>query len=187
MAQRSRQLNGLRRVTPADTPLLADLFARMPERDRSFLEGRVEPEVIGRWDFGDGGSRWLVEEDGEAIAFLSVVPHQGWSSHVGDLRLVVAAGHRRRGIGRALAHQGLTQGLEMGLRKITVDVAADREQDIELFRSIGFRPEALLEDQISDWDGNLHDLVVLSHLVSEVSDDLGVVGVDLELGIGGGQ
>jgi len=185
MAERPRQLTGLRRVTPQDTQILAALFARLPERDRSFLEGRLEPEVIARWDFDDGGSRRLVEEDGEAIAFLAVTPHQGWSSHVGDLRLVVAAGHRRRGIGRLLAAQGLLDGLEMGLRKITVDVAADREHDIELFRSFGFRPEALLVDQISDWKGNLHDLVVLSHMVSEVSDDLGVVGVDLALGIGG--
>lgn len=184
MAEAVRQLSGLRRVEPADTEILAALFAGLPDRDRSFLQGRTEPEVIARWDFGDGGSRWLVEEDGEARAFLSVIPHQGWSSHVGALRLVVGAGYRRRGIGRLLARHGLLEGIALNLKKITVDVAADRDGDIAMFASLGFRPEALLEDQISDWNGDLHDLVVLAHDVASVRDDLEVVGVNAALGLG---
>jgi ribosomal protein S18 acetylase RimI-like enzyme len=187
MAEPTRQLTGLRRVAPADTELLGALFAALPDRDRSFLQGRTEPEVIARWDFDDGGSRWLVEDDGAAQAFLSVIPHQGWSSHVGALRLVVAAGYRRRGIGRALARHGLLEGIALELKKITVDVAADRDGDIAMFTSLGFRPEALLEDQISDWNGDLHDLVVLAHDVARVRDDLELVGVDTALGLRGGD
>jgi ribosomal protein S18 acetylase RimI-like enzyme len=186
MAERTRGLTGLRRVGSSDTELLAALFAGLPERDRSFLEGRLDRADIARWDLDDGSSRWLVGTDDEAHAFLSVTPHQGWSSHVGELRLIVGDGHRRQGLGRGLARHGLVQGVEMGLSKITVEVAADKEGDIAMFCSMGFRPEALLEDQIRDSDGELHDLVLLSHDVSQVREDLAAVGVDMALGLGEG-
>ncbi len=184
MAERPRELTGLRRVGPADTDLLAALFAGVPDRDRSFLEGRLDRDDIARWEHADGASRWLVGDDDEAWAFLSVIAHQGWSSHVGELRLIVGDRHRRKGVGRALARHGLVQGVEMALLKITVEVAAAKEGDIAMFTSLGFRAEALLEDHIRDSAGDLHDLVLLSHDVTQVREDLITVGIDTAVGLG---
>jgi hypothetical protein len=72
----------------------------------------------------------------------------------------------------------------MKLRKIMVAVAADKEGDIAMFSSIGFRPEALLEDQICDSHGHLHDMVLLSHNVERVLQDLAAVGIDTAVGLG---
>ena len=72
----------------------------------------------------------------------------------------------------------------MNLRKIMVAVAADKEGDIAMFSSIGFRPEALLEDQIFDSHGRLHDMVLLSHYVERVREDLATIGVDVAVGLG---
>jgi ribosomal protein S18 acetylase RimI-like enzyme len=184
MVERPRGLTGLRRVGPSDTDLLTALFSDLPERDRSFLEGRVDRAAIDAWQQQEGASRWVAGPAGEAHAYLAVIPNQGWSSHVADLHLVVAAAHRREGLGRALARHGLLQGVAMGLRKIVVAVAADKEGDIAMFTSIGFHAEALLEDHICDSEGGLHDLVLLSHDVTQVREDLAAVGIDTAVGLG---
>ncbi len=121
----------------------------------------------------------------EAQAYMSITPAQGWSSHVGDLRLVVGHAHRGEGVGRLLARHGLLEGVAMGLRKFTVAVAADKAGDIEMFTSIGFRAEALLEDHIRDREGALHDLVLLSHDVSQVREEMATLGIDAEVGLDG--
>jgi hypothetical protein len=61
---------------------------------------------------------------------------------------------------------------------------ADKEADIAMFTSIGFEAEALLRDQICDRDGNLRDLVLLSHDVGPRSAVMDVLGLDSEVGIG---
>ena len=44
---------------------------------------------------------------------------------------------------------------------------ADQEVTIAMFRSLGFDPEALLEDHVRRPSGELHDLMILSHSVEE--------------------
>lgn len=179
-------LSGLRRVEPADADRLLALIGSLPERDLSFLEHRLDREAVAGWGTPqDPASRWVVAPGEGAQAYVSVTPAQGWSSHVGDLRLVVGAAHRGEGLGRLLARHGLLEGVAMGLRKITVAVAADKAGDIEMFTSIGFRAEALLEDHIRDREGSLHDLVLLSHDVSEVREGMATLGIDAAVGLGG--
>jgi ribosomal protein S18 acetylase RimI-like enzyme len=186
MAERPPQLTGLRRVTPDDADLLVGLFGTLSERDLSFLEPRLDRETLARWGTDDDpAARWLVEDGGEAQAYLAVIRAQGWSNHVGDLRLVVADSRRGEGLGRLLARHGLLEGVRLGLQKLTVAVAASAEGTIEMFTSIGFRAEALLENHIRDRTGALHDLVLLSHDVSQVYEDLVSVGIDAEIGPGG--
>ena len=72
----------------------------------------------------------------------------------------------------------------MGFLKIVVEVVADKLGDIEMFTSIGFRPEALLADQIRDTDGELRDLVILAHYTEEVAASMDVLGVEDAMGVG---
>ena len=62
-------------------------------------------------------------------ATVAVVPLQGWSSHVGEVRVIVDPAHRGRGIGRALARHAVLDALELGLTKLVVEVVADQELD----------------------------------------------------------
>jgi ribosomal protein S18 acetylase RimI-like enzyme len=174
----AEQLSALRRVAPADAPALASFFAALPEGDRTFFKEEIDVDTLARW-CADGHSRWVLEgEDGTLQGSLALVPGVGWSSHVGDLRLVVAGAHRRKGLGRRLARHGLLEGVRMGLTKITVDVVAAQQADIRMFTAIGFEAEALLKNQIRDRRGELRDLVVMSHQVDDVWSGMHAIGLD---------
>ena len=58
---------------------------------------------------------YVAEEDGAIVGRLSLArdPHPA-SHHVADLGLMVAATHRRRGIGRALLEQAVTWARDAG-------------------------------------------------------------------------
>jgi RimJ/RimL family protein N-acetyltransferase len=67
-------------------------------------------------------------------------PHPA-SRHVADLGLMVAAGHRRQGIGRALLKQAVAWATEVGVRKLELHVFPHNEGAIALYESFGFRRE----------------------------------------------
>lgn len=173
----------LRRITAAHATEVVGLLTSVPEGDRTFFKEPIDHDTVRRWALEPSRPRWVLEHEGVAIGYLAVLPGVGWSSHVGELRLIVHPDHRRRGIGTALARRGLIAGVELGLRKLTVEVVADKRGDVEMFVAMGFRPEGLLEDHIRDADGSLRDLVMLSHQVDEVATALSSVGIDEEVGV----
>ena len=171
----------LRPLTHENAPLAVAFLEAMPEGDRTFFKETVDLPTVQRWCDGPT-TRWLlVADDGRAVAYLAVVPGVGWSAHVGELRLIVAPSHRRQGLGTRLARAGLTAGVRAGLTKLTVEVVSDKVGDLEMFSVLGFEPEGLLVDHIRDRTGQLRDLVILSHRVGEVADDLARVGIHAEL------
>jgi hypothetical protein len=64
------------------------------------------------------------------------------------------------------------------LEKVTVEALAEQQGVIDLFRGLGFVPEALLADQVRDASGETHDLIVLSHPVQGAWSRLDVVGAE---------
>jgi ribosomal protein S18 acetylase RimI-like enzyme len=185
MAEQPQQLTDLHRLTPDDADVATRFLEILPEGDLTFLKEEVDAETVSRWSADERTTRWIVVgEDGEAQAMLSITIGALWSSHVGELRLVVGEGYRRRGLGRRLARYGLAEAVRLGLHKVVVEVVSDKEGDIAMFTSIGFEAEALLRDHIRDREGNLRDLVLLSHEVPSRAAAMEVIGLGLEVGIG---
>ena len=62
-----------------------------------------------------GAARTIAVEDGEVVGVAwRWCRCIGWSSHVGEVRLVVDPDHRGRGIGRRLARQAVLDAVDMG-------------------------------------------------------------------------
>jgi ribosomal protein S18 acetylase RimI-like enzyme len=171
----------IRPVRPGDDAGLACFLQRIPEADRTFLKEDVtDPEVVVRWSH-PGDARSIAIEDGEVAGYVAVVPLHGWSSHVGEVRIVVHPDQRGRGIGRALARRAVLDALELGLAKLVVEVIADQEALIGMFRGLGFEPEALLTDHVRDRSGELRDLMVLANTVEEQFAGIGATGISDDL------
>jgi ribosomal protein S18 acetylase RimI-like enzyme len=157
----------IRRLESDDREILARFLERVPEGDRTFFKEDVgDRDVVEAW-LRPGPARAIAVDDGQVVGSLAVVPLHGWSSHVGEVRLIVDPARRGRGIGRTLARRAVVEALELGLEKMVVEVIAGQEPTIAMFRSLGFEPEALLTDHVRDRAGNLQDLLLLSHSVQE--------------------
>lgn len=169
----------VRAIEPDDHGALLAFFRRVPEGDRTFFREDVfAPGVVDRW-FDDGADpRYVAVADGEIVGYVAIVVGVGWSSHVGELRVVVDPTRRRQGLGRALARHGLLHALERGLTKVVVEVVADQEPTLAMFSSIGFEAEALLRDHVRDASGRLRDLITMAHLVEETWSAMRTTGIE---------
>ena len=142
----------VRRAEPADAGALVALARAVS----------AEPE---RWLLSEGGWRTAGEErrylraarrsadvavllaegpGGEVVGRLSLArdPHPA-STHVADLGLMVAASHRRRGVGRALLGAAVEWAETHDIRKLELHVFPHNEPAIMLYEAFGFRREGL--------------------------------------------
>ena len=170
-------MNAVRPLEARDREAVARFIERIPEGDRTFFKEDVaDPDTVDRW-MRSGAARFVAVDGDAVVGYVAVVPLQGWSSHVGEVRVIVDPDHRGHGIGRALTRHAVQDALELGLTKLVVEVIADQEATIALFRSHGFQPEALLADQVRDQTGALRDLMILAHSVEELHASMTAVGL----------
>jgi L-amino acid N-acyltransferase YncA len=173
----------IRRPDAADLDALLAFFAAVPEHERTFFKEPVlDRGTVDGWLRDERGRRAIGCERGEVMGYVAVVPLPGWSDHVAELRLVVHPAHRRAGVGRDLARWALVEAVQAGLRKITVEVVAEQEGAVAMFQALGFGGEGLLCDHVRDRDGELRDLVLLAHPVSEEWAAMASAGLEDELG-----
>ena len=171
----------IRPIEPGDKAALIRFFDRIPESDRTFLKEDVsDPAIVEAWAV-PGAARAIAVDDGEVVGSVAVVPLHGWSSHVGEVRLVVEPDRRGHGIGTALARRAVLDALDLGLAKLIVDVIADQAALIGMFRTLGFEPEALLTDHVRDRSGELRDLMVLSQAIDQQFGELARTGIAEQL------
>src|SRR3954452_18860906 len=111
---------------------------RIPEGDRTFFKEDVaDPEVRAAW-FRPGTARLLAVDGDTVVGYVAVVPLAGWSRHVGELRVVVDPARGGLGIGQSLTRRAMLEALTLGLTKMVIEVRADHESRIEMFRALGF-------------------------------------------------
>lgn len=157
----------IRRFQPDDQVAMAAFAAALPEHDLLFLGRDLRhPRVIAAWlDAIEAG--WIdslvAERDGAVVGTAALVRDPlGWSAHVGEVRLLVAAECRGTGLGRDLLEALFAIAADHGLTKLTAQMTPDQHGSIALFEGLGFRAEALLKDQVRGRDGVAHDLAILS-------------------------
>ena len=91
---------------------------------------------------------FVTEDGGRVVARLSLArdPHPA-SHHVADLGLMVAASHRRQGLGRALLQQAVAWGADSGIHRLELHVFPWNEPALALYESFGFEREGLRRQQ----------------------------------------
>jgi RimJ/RimL family protein N-acetyltransferase len=97
---------------------------------------------------------FVAEDDGRIVGRLSIARDQHPASkHVADLGLMVAATHRRRGIGTALLDAAVRWSRTAGVRKLELHVFPWNEAAIKLYERYGFEREGLRREHYRRGDG----------------------------------
>jgi GNAT superfamily N-acetyltransferase len=181
MPQRTRRRDvPIEELGPDRCDALLRFFDGLPEGDLTFIREEVhDPETVRSWASGPGaGGRWVAVDGPDVTGYVAVRPLPGWSDHVGEVRLVVDPQHRGQGVGRMLARWALLQALDCDLKKLTVEVVAEQEGAVAMFGGLGFQAEGLLRDHVRDRDGELRDLILLSHSVEDAWSAMETAGID---------
>ena len=113
----------------------------------------------------------FVAEDGERIVgrlSLSRDPHPA-SRHVADLGLMVAASHRRQGVGTALLDVAVGWARESGVRKLELHVFPWNEPALALYGSFGFEREGYRKRHYERGD-ELVDAILMAYFLEDASD-----------------
>lgn len=108
----------------------------------------------------------LVAADGELVVgrlSLARDPHPA-SAHVADLGLVVAAAHRRRGVGTALLDAAVEWAWRADVTKLELHVFPWNEPAIRLYERFGFEREGLRRDHYRRGGEPVDALLMAYHL-----------------------
>lgn len=172
----------IRAMTIDDAGAMSRMLAGLSERDRTLIRedtgDRAAMEDVLR---APGQRIAAVGAHDELIGYATVTRLPGWSSHVGELRIVVREGARGSGVGAELTKQALRESFGAGLTKVVVEVPAASNGAVAMFARLGFTGEALLRDHLRDRNGELHDLIVLAHHAHIGMETFAFTGVADEL------
>ena len=105
----------------------------------------------------------VADDEGLVVGRLSIARDQHPASkHVADLGLMVAASHRRRGIGRGLLEAAVQWARESGVRKLELHVLPHNKAAIALYEGFGFRREGVRKGQYRR-NGRYLDAVLMAY------------------------
>jgi L-amino acid N-acyltransferase YncA len=172
----------LRHMTPDDRAGLLAFARLLPEHDLLFLRRDISQEpAVDDWiaELKSGEIVTILATEKDAVVGYATI-HRSllrWTAHVAELRVMVAESIRGVGLGRILTQEAFAIALGAGIEKMVAQMTLDQKGAIATFEGLGFRPEALLRDQVKDRQGNKHDLLVLSHEVARFESQRAAYGV----------
>lgn len=163
----------IRPMTSNDGKALLEFFRALPEEDRLFLRDDVtNPQVVERFvtqiDY-DSVLPLLAEYEGKIVGDATLHRSKyGWSTHVGEIRMVVSRGFQRRGLGTALARLLVRHAISVGLDKMVAQIVDNQIGAQKAFERLGFHKEAVLKGHVKDIHGHKRDLVIMANDVSHI-------------------
>jgi len=143
-------------------------FAKtLPAHDLMFLRRDIlQAHVIDSWvkKIESGKNISVIATiDDEIIGYGTLSRGEiDWSRHVAELRIMVGPNHRETGVGRVLVRELFRIALDKSIEKIYARMTLDQTGARKLFQELGFHPEALLENEVKDREGKVHDVLSMA-------------------------
>ncbi len=167
-------MTDVRPADPADAEALVELGRAVGSEPegwliavdgwRSVADERRYLKAIRRYPHA---AVFVADDDGLVVGRLSLSRDQHpASAHVADLGLMVAASHRRRGIGRALLETAVMWARGADVTKLELHVFPWNEPAIALYESFGFEREGYRRRQYRrgrEWA----DAILMSYFCDE--------------------
>jgi len=160
----------IRFLADSDREALMQFGQRLPKDDLLYLEDDLQnPDIINRLVNAYAAENWrqvvAALDDGTIVAYSAVRRLAGWSSHVGDIQLMVGEGYRRSGLGLQMAKAVFESARGLGVAKVIVEMLAVQVSGRAIFERLGFNREGIFSKHAHDRHGNRHDLVVMAYHV----------------------
>jgi L-amino acid N-acyltransferase YncA len=167
----------LKLMEAADKQRVLSFAQSLPPDDLLFLRTDItEPAVVDEWigNLQKGATVTVLAEAGGTIAgYASLHLDQArWTRRVGEIRVLVGVPYRGAGLGRQLTAQIFKLGQARGLKKMAAMMTPDQLGARAAFEKIGFNVEALLQDWVVDRNGQPRDLLIMSHDLEGLSDQV---------------
>jgi RimJ/RimL family protein N-acetyltransferase len=136
----------VRPAVPADSDALADLGRSVAAEGELWLtynrSASDERRNVRSARRDPNAAVFVAETPAGVVGRLSVARDGNpVSHHVAELGLMVAAGHRRQGVGMALMEEAATWARRSGVTKLELHVFPHNEGAIALYRKLGYQDE----------------------------------------------
>jgi RimJ/RimL family protein N-acetyltransferase len=163
----------IRPMEASDRNALVKFFRSLSEKDRLYLRDDVSnEEIIDKWVKNINYERvfpLLAIHEKTIVADATLHRNEySWTRHVGEIRIVVAEGFRRKGLGFILLREIFYVALRMGLHKMVAEAAEDDLSAVRMFEKLGFQKEAVLKNHIMDPRAVKHNLLIMSNDVETI-------------------
>jgi L-amino acid N-acyltransferase YncA len=161
----------VRMMTTTDGSRLRTFAQQLSDHDLLFLRRDITKQsTIDTWvrNVADGTMYTVLAEDqAQILGYGSLYRNDfDWSRHVAELRVLVAPQARNLGLGRLLTREAFNVALTLGIEKIVARMTPDQTGARTVFEELGFRPEALLRNEVKDRSGKTHDILLMANDVA---------------------
>ena len=85
----------------------------------------------------------------------------GWKEHVGELRLIVAPNHQRKGLGTLMARELYQLAASERIKEVVVQMMRPQVAAQSIFRRLGFAQELVMPQYVVDRRGEKQDLILM--------------------------
>jgi ribosomal protein S18 acetylase RimI-like enzyme len=144
---------------PEDARALAELFAAVAEeRDGIASEPPVDVDARTKLFAAAIDGAIVAVAAGDIVGWLHI--EATWFG-VGEIGMLVAKPWRRRGVGSGLLAAAIEKARDDGLHKLSLDVFANNEAAIALYRKFGFVEEGRRVRHYRRASGLLWDSIVM--------------------------
>lgn len=169
----------LRPLRDGDEDLLFQMFSRLSEDDKWFLDHNVADfGLIKNWVRNmdpDRAHSIVAVLGGRIIAHATLLrKYYGAKSHMGNIRISVDPSFRGKHLATWMLLDLVNLSMAMGLETLVMQLVEDR--DASLIRSVkklDFTQKAILKDYVKDREGNPHNLVIMVKRLHRLLDDIG--------------
>lgn len=98
--------------------------------------------------------------------------NQGWKSHIGEIRLIVAKPFQRKGLGMLIARELYFIAVALQLDEVVAKIMKPQSSAIKAFKRMGFRTKTTIENYVADSTGERQDLVILRCPLGDMLNEL---------------
>jgi GNAT superfamily N-acetyltransferase len=160
------------RMAEADRNAILDLARRQSDVDRAYLRTDVtDPAAVDEWiaDIHRGRTVTVLAVVDHRVAGYGSLHHDEmlWTSHMGEIRVLVDKDLRGEGIARRLVAELFHIAREMRLDRVFCQIPAGQARVRNLFEELGFQSEAMLSRWLIDAQGNAHDLLIMTRAMDD--------------------